>query len=187
MVPRAAALALDLQEWAAPAPLLGLRDEYLAFLAEHGEGALERSLGPEHITASCFVLSPELDRVLLCFHGKGRFWVQLGGHIEPGDASVADAALREAREESGVASLAPLGSLPLDLDRHGLGGGFGRCSRHWDIGYGAIADPSALVVVSDESEDVAWFPVDALPEEVPPGFAGRLAGAVRAARAVARS
>ncbi|WP_230674115.1 NUDIX hydrolase [Rathayibacter sp. Leaf248] len=187
MIPRAAALALDLQEWAAPAPLLGLRDEYLAFLAEHGEGALERSLGPEHITASCFVLSPELDRVLLCFHGKGRFWVQLGGHIEPGDASVADAALREAREESGVASLAPLGSLPLDLDRHGLGGGFGRCSRHWDIGYGAIADPSSLVVVSDESEDVAWFPVDALPEEVPPGFAGRLAGAVRAAHAIERS
>ncbi|WP_236720185.1 NUDIX hydrolase [Rathayibacter sp. VKM Ac-2630] len=187
MIPRAAALAHDLQEWAAPAPLVDLRDEYLAFLAEHGEASLERTLGPEHITASCFVLSPELDRVLLCFHGKGRFWVQLGGHIEPGDPSVADAALREAREESGVASLAPLGSLPLDLDRHGLGGGFGRCSRHWDIGYGAIADPSAPVVVSDESEDVAWFPVDALPEEVPPGFAERLAGAVRAAQAVARS
>ena len=76
--------------------------------------------------------------------------------------------------------------LPLDLDRHGLGGGFGRCSRHWDVGYGAIADPSAPVAVSDESDDVAWFPVDALPERIPPGFAERLAGAVRAARAVAR-
>ena len=187
MIPRAAALAVDLQEWNAPPPLSPLRDEYLAFLAEHGEGALGRSLGPEHITASCFVLSPGLDRVLLCFHRKGRFWVQLGGHIEPGDSSVAEAALREAREESGVAALTPLGSLPLDLDRHGLGGGFGRCSRHWDLGYGAIADPSAPVAVSEESEDVAWFPVDALPEEVPPGFAARLAGAVRAAHAVARS
>ncbi|WP_258065944.1 hypothetical protein [Rathayibacter sp. AY2B5] len=50
------------------------------------------------------------------------------------------------------------------------------------MGYGAIADPDAPVTVSDESDDVAWWPVDALPAEVPPGFAERLAGALAAAR-----
>ncbi|QHC71891.1 NUDIX domain-containing protein [Rathayibacter sp. VKM Ac-2801] len=174
-------MAGELQEWDAGALAL-LRDEYLAFLEQRGESALERDGSPEHVTASCFVLSPDLARVLLCFHRKGRFWVQLGGHVEPGDGSVAAAALREAREESGLARLRPLGELPLDLDRHGLGSGFGRCARHWDVGYGALADPDAPLIVSDESDDVAWWPVDALPAEVPPGFPERLAGALEAAR-----
>ncbi|WP_258063313.1 MULTISPECIES: NUDIX hydrolase [unclassified Rathayibacter] len=178
---RGTRLADELREWDAGA-LADLRDEYLAFLEQRGEPALERDGGPEHVTASCFVFSPNLAQVLLCFHRKGRFWVQLGGHVEPGDDSTADAALREAQEESGAARLQPLGVLPLDLDRHALGDGFGRCSRHWDVGYGAIADPDAPVTVSDESDDVAWWPVDALPAEVPPGFAERLAGALAAAR-----
>ena len=178
---RVGQLSVELAEWAAPTALAGLRDEYLAFLAEHGPAALERGGGPEHITASCFVLSPGLDRVLLCYHRKGRFWVQLGGHVEAADASVPAAAEREAREESGLAALTLLGAVPLDLDRHGLGGGF-RCSAHWDIGYGAIADPAAPLAVSDESEDLAWWPVDALPADVPPGFPERLAGALAAAR-----
>ncbi|WKK73169.1 hypothetical protein Q0F99_09325 [Rathayibacter oskolensis] len=90
--------------------------------------------------------------------------------------------MREAREESGVSDLRLLGSLPVDVDRHALSSGFGRCSTHWDVGYAAIADPDAPLVVSDESDDVAWWRIDALPEEVPPEFAARLRGAVAAAR-----
>lgn len=88
---RGTRLAGELREWDAGA-LADLRDEYLAFLEQRGESALERDGGPEHVTASCFVLSPNLAQVLLCFHRKGRFWVQLGGHVEPGDGSVAAAA-----------------------------------------------------------------------------------------------
>src|SRR5665811_1849561 len=94
--------------------------------------ALARKGGPEHLTGSCFVLTPDLSRVLLCFHRKGQFWVQLGGHVEPGDASVAAAAYREAREEGGITDLRPFGSMPLDVDRHSLSSGFGACRVHWD-------------------------------------------------------
>lgn len=176
---RARRLSRDLRDWAAPPPLAVLREEYLRFLLD--DRVLDRDSGPEHVTASCFVLSPDHSRVLLCFHRKGRFWVQLGGHVEPGDASVADAALREAREESGLEDLVPLGATPLDIDRHGLGDGFGRCGAHWDVGYGALADPAAPLLVSDESDDLAWWPVDALPADVPPGFPERLRGALDAA------
>ncbi|WP_130176979.1 NUDIX hydrolase [Cryobacterium sp. SO1] len=152
-----------------------LRDEYFEFVLASPAAALECHGGPEHVTGSCFVFTPDLAQVLLCFHKKGRFWVQLGGHVEPVDASVADTALREAREECGIDDLVPVGGGILDLDRHSLGGGFS-CRSHWDVGFAAIARPEAAAVASDESDDVAWWPVAALPENVPPQFARRLAG-----------
>jgi len=151
-----------------------LRDEYLRFVTGAPHAALQRDGGPEHVTGSCFVFTPDLAQVLLCFHRKGQFWVQLGGHIEPADTSVAAAAYREAAEECGIDDLTPVGAL-LDVDRHGLGGGF-RCSAHWDVGFAATARPEAAPVASAESEDVAWWPVSALPENVPPHFARRLNG-----------
>lgn len=102
----------------------GPRDEYLRFLNAAGDAALRRNGGPEHVTGSCFVFSPAFDHVLLCFHRKGQFWVQFGGHIETKDASVADAAQREAREESGIGDLLLLSPAIVDLDRHDLHAGF---------------------------------------------------------------
>ncbi len=50
---------------------------------------------------------------------KAQRWFQFGGHLEPGDPSLADAALREAREESGLVGLSgPVG--PVHLDRHAV-------------------------------------------------------------------
>ncbi|WP_435738514.1 NUDIX domain-containing protein [Cellulosimicrobium sp. PMB13] len=147
--------------------------------------AVRREGGPQHLTASCFVLSPDLSRVLLCFHRKGQFWVQVGGHVEPGDATLADAAYREAREESGLVGLSPFEpdgegpqadpAPPVDVHRHDLAAAFGSCRTHWDVGFVAFADPVVRTTVSDESEDVAWFAVDDLPVGTPPDFPERLA------------
>lgn len=149
------------------------RDAFLDFISSAGEPALRRESGPEHVTASCFVFSPDLTRILLCFHRKGQFWVQFGGHVEPRDASVAAAALREAREESGIEGLTLQSDTIVDVDRHELHGGFS-CSAHWDIGFVAVANPEATVTVSDESEDVRWFPVDALPARTASNLGTRL-------------
>lgn len=135
--------------------------------------ALARDGAPEHLTASLFVLDPTADRVLLTLHRKGRFWVQFGGHLEPGDDTLAAAALREGREESGIAALELLGEQPVDLDRHDLHSGFS-CATHFDVGFVALADPAAGWSVSTESEDVGWWPVGALPSPTPQGFATRL-------------
>lgn len=154
-------------------PFSPVRDAYLEFVRAGGDDALRRDGGAEHVTGSCFVFSPDFAQVLLCFHGKGRFWVQFGGHVEPQDPSVSATAQREAREESGIGDLRLLSAAILDLDRHALHGGFA-CAAHWDIGFAALADPAAPIAVSDESEDVRWFPVDALLAEVPDGFGERL-------------
>ena len=54
-----------------------------------------------HFTASAVVVDEAGARTLLVHHAKSGNWFQPGGHIEPDDASLAEAALREAREETG--------------------------------------------------------------------------------------
>src|SRR3954471_20384901 len=63
-----------------------------------------------HVTGSAIVARPDASAFLLVHHRKLGRWLQPGGHTEPSDASVFDSALRELREETGVADLtAPLG------------------------------------------------------------------------------
>jgi 8-oxo-dGTP pyrophosphatase MutT (NUDIX family) len=175
-VPASALEIVDrLQEWSPASPAQArLRDEYEVFVRDGQAAALERDGGPEHLTGSCFVLTPDLSQVLLCFHRKGQFWVQLGGHVESQDKSVAAAAYREAREEGGIAEIRPFGTMPVDLHRHRLGSSFGPCRVHWDVGFVAFADVDAVPVVSAESEAVGWFGVHRLPAQVPGDFLMRL-------------
>jgi 8-oxo-dGTP pyrophosphatase MutT (NUDIX family) len=154
-------------------PHSGERDDFIRFVSSAGDAALRRDGGPEHVTASCFVFTPDLEHTLLCFHRKGRFWVQLGGHIEAQDGSLAEAALREAREESAIHGMSLLSSAIVDLNRHELNSGF-TCHAHWDVGFAAVAPADATITVSDESEDVRWFPVDALPRVAAGGLTARV-------------
>jgi 8-oxo-dGTP pyrophosphatase MutT (NUDIX family) len=160
------ALAL-LRGWSAPDPDQDrLRRGYVGHLERHPDG-LSRSCAPGHLTAGALVLSADGRQVLLTLHAKARQWFHLGGHCEPADATLAGAALREAREESGVADLA-LDPVPLHLDRHEV-----RFCRphgtvhHLDVRFLAVAPDGAAHAVSDESLDLAWWPVDALPTDAP--------------------
>lgn len=138
--------------------------------------ALSRERGAGHITASTLVLDAAGSRALLTLHPKVGRWLQLGGHCEPEDATLAGAAAREAVEESGIPGLRLLPG-PVRLDRHWVGCQ-GGC-WHLDVQYVAIAPAGAVPVISAESLDLAWFELDALPR---PGDAAltRLARAARA-------
>lgn len=137
-----------------------LRDAYLEHLAAHPDG-LWKACGAGHLTASALVVDPERGRVLLTLHRKLRMWLQMGGHCEPGDATLAAAALREATEESGVAGLTLLAGGPVRLDRHPIPP---PCHCHFDVQYAAVAAPDAVHAVSDESLDVRWFPYAEVPD-----------------------
>jgi 8-oxo-dGTP pyrophosphatase MutT (NUDIX family) len=163
---RSDALAV-LRGWRPPdARQAALRDRYVAHLAAHPYG-MTRECRPDHLTASTLVLSHDRRRVLLTLHAKARRWFQLGGHCEPGDATLAGAALREATEESGLADLR-IDPTPVQLSEHAVPfcGPDGDV-HHLDVRFVAVAGPDAEHAVSDESLDVRWWPVDALPDPEP--------------------
>lgn len=153
--------------WAPPTPdQAALRERYVAHLDAHPD-AMTRACTPDHLTASTLVLSHDHTRVLLTLHAKARRWFQLGGHCEPGDDTLAGAALREATEESGVGHL-DLDPVPVQLSEHAVPfcGPHGDV-HHLDVRFLAVAGPDAAHAVSEESLDVAWWPVDALPDPEP--------------------
>ncbi|MDN0195627.1 NUDIX hydrolase [Streptomyces sp. S.PNR 29] len=152
-----------------------LRQAYLDHLASHPDGVW-KSCQAGHVTASALVIDPEGGRVLLTLHKKLRRWLQMGGHCEPGDASLSAAALREATEESGVAGLSLLPGGPVRLDRHPIPP---PCHCHFDVQYAVLAPPDAAHAVSDESLDVRWFPYDEV-AAVADDSVVRLLGATRA-------
>lgn len=145
------------------------------FIDRTGDASGVRA-NPVHVTASCLVVSPDFDRVLLTLHRKARQWLQFGGHLEAGDASVLEAAVREAREESGVQGLEPAVDLPVSASIHELPESFGTCRIHADIMYAAVLDPAEPIAASPESLEIGWHRLDALPEETAPDIVRRLPG-----------
>ncbi|MCY0935680.1 NUDIX hydrolase [Streptomyces sp. H34-S4] len=134
-----------------------LRDLYLEHLAAHPDGVY-KPCRAGHITGSALVIDPAGGRVLLTLHKKLGMWLQMGGHCEPGDTTIAGAALREAVEESGInEGLTLLPGGPVRLDRHPIPA---PCNWHLDVQYAALAPAGALEAISDESLDLRWFPYE---------------------------
>ncbi|GAA4678877.1 NUDIX hydrolase [Nocardioides nanhaiensis] len=167
-----------LRDWEAPDDEQeALRRRYLTHLERHPDGML-RAGRPDHVTASTLVLDAAGTSVLLTLHAKSGRWFQVGGHTEPEDATLAGAALREALEETGIARAdLALDPVPLLLDAHHVPFcGPGENVHHLDVMFVAHAAASAAPSISEESLDLAWWPVDGLPDaELAPFVARALA------------
>lgn len=151
-------LARYARRWPAEAAVVQ-RIEQL--VREHAD-CLSRTCWPGHVTASAWILSPDRSRVLLTHHRKLGRWLQLGGHVD-GEPRVQLAALREAREESGMQQftlLSPARLLePLDLDVHEIPArGTEPAHFHHDVRFLLVAGEGQEVIASDESHAVRWFP-----------------------------
>lgn len=140
-----------------------LRLTYLSYLIAVPE-AVQRDCTAGHITASALVCDVEKRSVLLTLHPRIGRWVQLGGHCEADDQDLPAAALREAREESGIDALR-IDLVPLQLHTHSLTCSGGVPTRHLDVQFLVAAEPGSTAQISDESLDLDWFPFDQLPRD----------------------
>ena len=146
-----------------------LRRDYLAHLDGHPDAML-RECHPDHLTASVLIFSSDHAAVLLTLHKIVHRWLQTGGHCEADDPALAESALREGREESGINNLW-IDPRPVRLSHHAVpncGGpscGPIRPSHHLDVQFIAVAPPGARHVISDESDDLQWFGIDELPPD----------------------
>lgn len=117
---------------------------------------LSEEADPVHVTGSAIVVGPR--GVVLLKHKRLGIWLQPGGHVDSGEMPW-DAALREAREETGidVSFAGPLDDEGVpDLIHVDVHSG-GRGHTHLDTRYllvGGDADPAPP---AEESQEIAWF------------------------------
>jgi 8-oxo-dGTP pyrophosphatase MutT (NUDIX family) len=118
------------------------------------ERPFSRDQPEAHFTASAIVLDEVGERTLLVHHRKSGNWFQPGGHFEPGDHSASDAALREAREETGLEARLGRPGL-LDVDVHWV-----PWDEHWhlDLRFHVLAagEPAPDAAEVHAAEWIEW-------------------------------
>ncbi len=126
------------------------------------ERCFENDFKLGHVTGSALIVDNDKKNVLLTHHAKLNMWVQFGGHSD-GHWNPLEVARREAYEESGLTTLAyfPEDDSIFDLDIHTIPERNDMPEHnHFDVRILLSADIHEDFIVSDESHDLKWIPID---------------------------
>jgi 8-oxo-dGTP pyrophosphatase MutT (NUDIX family) len=144
----------------------------LTFLAETKSRFWQRATLQGHVTGSAFVVDQHHSHALLLHHAKLNRWVQPGGHLDETDDSPAAGALREAIEETGIATLTLASEALFDVDVHaiparnkdGMNPNANEPAHfHYDARY-LVISPQSAVAISEESLGFRWVALRELAE-----------------------
>lgn len=153
--------------------LLALLDSYTAFTEEEAKmqvelstfvkshpDCFERSLLIGHVTGSAFVVNKERTHSLLMHHSMLGIWVQPGGHCD-GHPDVAQVAMKEAVEETGLENLTIESDRIFDLDIHWLPERKSVPGHyHYDVRFLIEADINEELMPNEESIELKWVPLN---------------------------
>lgn len=139
-------------------------DRFMDFIGAEAR-CYERDCWSGHVTGAAWLVNQAGTHVLLTHHRKLERWLQLGGHSD-GDPDTVRVARREAQEESGLAVrlLDPEDAI-FDVDIHPIPARKADPDHwHFDIRLAMQVVGSEQFVVSEESHDLRWVPIDGLQE-----------------------
>ncbi|MDF1824555.1 MAG: NUDIX hydrolase [Verrucomicrobiales bacterium] len=137
--------------------------QFIDFVQGHST-CFERHLEKGHITGSAWIVDSSGSQTLLTHHRKLNLWLQPGGHAD-GNADVMEVAMQEGLEETGLAALQPVKRRILDLDIHGIPARKDEPSHfHYDVRFLLQQEGESDYIVSEESHDLAWVPMEKLEE-----------------------
>src|SRR5207248_2014997 len=125
------------------------------------------------VTGSAVVVHTPSRRVLLRWHQRMQAWLQVGGHADPGEYDPFRIACREAREETGLADLAPwpdpdpASPRVLQIAVVPVPAGKGEPDHeHADIRYALATREPERIVSESESAPLAWLDIENALREV---------------------
>ncbi|MCU0326949.1 MAG: NUDIX hydrolase [Spirosomaceae bacterium] len=137
--------------------------EMIEFVKQNPD-CFKRELLIGHVTGSAWIVDKSRKFVLLTHHRKLDKWLQPGGHCD-GDPDVLNVALKEANEETGVERIKPVSESIFDVDIHLIPERKGIPAHyHYDVRFLLEADKEIPLVISDESNDLAWIAIEELPK-----------------------
>jgi 8-oxo-dGTP pyrophosphatase MutT (NUDIX family) len=113
-----------------------------------------------HLTGSAWVLNPDRDKALLIHHLGLDRWFQPGGHAENNDENLRHTALREVKEECGIAQLSLLSDGIFDLDIHVIPSKKDVPEHlHYDVRFLFCAETETVEFDQNEVCDLRWVPL----------------------------
>jgi 8-oxo-dGTP pyrophosphatase MutT (NUDIX family) len=120
---------------------------------------------PGHMTGSAWIVDAKKEYALLLHHAKLNRWLQPGGHAD-GDENIVAVARKEAEEETGLKNLTLIHPL-FDIDIHTIPerNDF-PAHDHYDIRCLFFANRNQEIILSGESNELAWFPLSEIPKKV---------------------
>lgn len=139
-----------------------------------GGGLTARTELPGHVTCTAAVVDPA-GEVLLVRHRLLQRWFMPGGHLEPGDRRLIDAARREGQEEARLPTehllaWAGFDQLPVDIDIHPIPANPARqeaAHLHYDFRWLFSIDHRPVVTVqAEEVTAFAWRPIAQIEDEL---------------------
>ncbi|MEV1176960.1 NUDIX domain-containing protein [Nonomuraea sp. NPDC049784] len=116
-----------------------------------------------HVTVGALLVRG--NEILLVEHLAYGIPLQPGGHLEPIDTTLIDAAVRELTEETGIdpAEVVPASQTPVYIE-------YGRVParpqkgepehHHLDIGYAFVTEADMGLIQESEVTGAAWYPLD---------------------------
>ena len=142
----------------------------LDYIEKYPHNVLLRENHVAHITSSGFIMNKDLSKVLMVHHNILNKWAWTGGHAD-GDKDLLKVAIKEAKEETGIADVVPISEEIMSIDilpvpAHRKNKSYINTHLHLSIAYVLVANENQEVSVKeDENSGVKWIPVEELTKD----------------------